>query len=70
LGKRDHRRRRKALQKRIVGLQEMIQEHQQKLAEERAKPHPNARLIAYWEKEIRVRQKEIERLQMRLRLLR
>lgn len=69
MGKRDHRRRRKALQKRIRGLQEMIQEHQQKLAKERAKPHPNLRLIAYWEKEIRVRQKEIERLQRRLQLL-
>ena len=66
LSKRDQHRRRKALKKRIVGLQETIQEHQQKLAEEQTKPHPNRRLIAYWEKEIRVRQKELERLQERL----
>ncbi len=57
---------RKKLRKRIAALERVIAEHQQKLAEERAKTHPDQRLIAYWEKEIRARKGALERLKRRL----
>ena len=57
---------RKKLRKRIAALERVIAEHQQKLAEERAKAHPDRRLIAYWEKELRVRQEALKRLKRRL----
>jgi hypothetical protein len=57
---------RKKLREKIAGRERDIEEHRRKIAEERAKPYPNRRLIAYWEKEIRVRQKIIEQLKKRL----
>jgi peptidoglycan hydrolase CwlO-like protein len=57
---------RKKLRKRIAALERVIVEHQQKLAEERAKVHPDQRLIDYWEKEIRARQETLKRLKKRL----
>jgi hypothetical protein len=50
----------------MAGRQRVIEEHFQKIAEERAKPTPNQYLISYWEKEIRHRRREIERLRKRL----
>jgi peptidoglycan hydrolase CwlO-like protein len=57
---------RQKLRKRIASLERVIEEHCKKLAEEQAKPQPNQRLIAYWEKEIRARQETVERLKRRL----
>ncbi|MCL6642310.1 MAG: hypothetical protein K6T71_03165 [Candidatus Bipolaricaulota bacterium] len=58
--------RRKDLRKKIKGLEEVIRRHQEKIAEEKAKPSPNWRYIAYWEKEILSRERDIERLRKRL----
>jgi len=58
--------RKKELRKKIEGLERVIREHQEKIAKERANPSPNWRYIAYWEKEIRSRQRDIERLRKRL----
>ncbi|MCX8103151.1 MAG: hypothetical protein N3E42_01740 [Candidatus Bipolaricaulota bacterium] len=57
---------RKKLRKQIAAPERVIADHQRKLTLERAKAHPNQRLIAYWEKEIRARQKALERLKKRL----
>jgi hypothetical protein len=57
---------RQKLRKRIASLERVIEGHRKKLAEEQAKPQPNQRLIAYWEKEIRARQETVERLKRRI----
>lgn len=54
------------LRRRIASLERMINEHKEKIAGERSKASSNERLIAYWEKEIKAFQGNIERAKKRL----
>jgi hypothetical protein len=59
MGKRRHRRKKESLEARI-------QEHQEKIAQERQKSTPDAGLIRHWEREIVALQSGIEHALKRL----
>lgn len=45
----------------------MIEKHRAKIEQERAKPHPNEAWIGHWRLEIELWQRQIARLNRRLR---
>ncbi len=55
------------LRRRMVACQEVIDEHQNKISRERLKPHPDEPLIAHWQHEIDVLEKQVVRLMRRLK---
>jgi len=59
MGKRRHRRKKTSLEARV-------REHQEKVKKERQKETPDKGLIRHWEKEIRVFQSAIRKVQKRL----
>jgi hypothetical protein len=58
--------RNKDLREKIAGRQSVIEEHQQKIREERMKPHPDEEVIAGWQHEIATQRAAIARLSRRL----
>ena len=56
----------KALRKRIESLPDRIREHELKILNERAKPHPDHGLIRHWETEIAAFLTSIGRAEKRL----
>ncbi len=57
----------KHVRDRIEGLQAQIDKHLRKIAEEVAKPIPNEGYVNHWKKEVKVWQRDIEKLQVRLK---
>ena len=51
----------------IESLKSQIREHQQKIAEEKDKPIPNIGRIKHWEKELRVFENNILKLEQQLK---
>lgn len=58
----------KRFRKRLASLEEHLIEHYAKREAERRRPSPDMGLIAYWDKEILGRLKEINRLRHKLGL--
>jgi hypothetical protein len=58
----------KRYRKRLASLEEHLVEHYLKREAERRRPLPDEGLIAYWDREIEGRLKEINRLRRRLGL--
>ena len=56
----------KGLKQRIISLERRIAEHQEKISAERIRNNPDDKLIAHWEKEIKVFRKGIDRAKKRL----
>jgi hypothetical protein len=56
----------KGLKQRILSLERMIAEHEEKISAERIRDNPDDRLIAHWEKEIKAFRKGIDRAKQRL----
>jgi hypothetical protein len=52
--------------KRLASYLAQVREHEQKIVNEKSRDNPDAKLIEYWEKEIKAHQVRIERLRRRL----
>ena len=59
--------RNKQIRASLVGLERTIEDHKEKIALQRARPIPDERLIAKWERDIGVFEKQRARLLRRLR---
>ena len=53
--------------KRIQSLQQQIDEHKEKIVQEKQNPNPDEGLIQHWQREITAFMKSIERVEKRLR---
>ena len=58
---------RQKILKKIEGHRQHIMEHERKIEEEMAKPRPNEKRIALWHKQIANAQRQIEKLERRLK---
>ena len=57
----------KRFRKLIQSLQQQIDEHEEKIVQEKQNPDPDEGLIQHWQKEIKAFKKSIERAEKRLR---
>ena len=57
----------KRFRKRIESLQQKIDEHEEKIDQERNNPNPDEGLIRHWQTEITAFKKNIEKAENRLR---
>jgi hypothetical protein len=59
--------RNKELRKKIAGLREVVEDHEEKIRREQMKPMPNESYIRGWRREINAARENIERLVRRLK---
>ena len=59
--------RNKDLRERIAGWQRVIEAHEEKIQEERSRPHPSDDLIGGWQREIETQRRAIARAMRRLK---
>ena len=57
---------RQDIRKRLAGHREALKEHEEKIAQEMKKPHPDYGLVELWKTHIRNIRNQIEKLERRL----